>query len=122
MTHRFCALVVILFCGLTQAADLPRYKLNVGRALTFEESAETKSGGQSSPEHTTCRAVVLRENPDGSRHVILRFASGESLVRIAQADLFEDGRAKMDPMSSMMIEVERYFPRLPDGEAQLKSG
>ncbi len=121
MTRLICAFVA-LFTSVALAADLPRYKLPVGRALSFEESAETKSGGEASPEHTTCRAVVLRENPDGSRHVVLRFASNESYVRIACAELFADGRVKMDPMSSMMIEVERYFPRLPDDEAQLKSG
>ncbi len=74
----------------------------------------------------TCRAIVLRENPDGSRHLVLRqsskYGEGNDRVLVGTAELFPDGRVKQDPMEAMQLQVDQFFPKLPDDEAQLKSG
>ena len=63
MTYRFCALIVLLLCGLAQAADLPRYKLPVGRVLSYSSVGKSKQvGGGETTSSSNFRLIVSAEN------------------------------------------------------------
>src|SRR4051812_4586732 len=57
--------------------DLPRYKFEVGREITFRSASTFKYGeGKTAGEHGTkddWTVWVVRPNPDGSVHLVIRY-------------------------------------------------
>src|SRR5947207_3333654 len=98
----FATALTTLLSVLAVAADLPRYSLPVGRKLTYSISSESKpaAGGLGMKMTASFQLTVVRDNPDGSRRVILRTAEtygtgtgGEpQRVTLAYADVFPNGR------------------------------
>jgi thiol-disulfide isomerase/thioredoxin len=137
-TRFYAALMtLILLCGHALAAELPRYSLPLGRKLTYSMSSESKNkdgeGGMSSKG--TCQLTVVRENPDGSRRVIIRtaythsqsFGRGQKSdspeqVNLSYADVFPDGRALPNPSLGMHNDLPMTLPPLPKDEAQMQKG
>jgi thiol-disulfide isomerase/thioredoxin len=118
-------------------SDLPQYSLPVGRKLVYSISGESKNqdgqGGMTTKG--TWQLTVVRENPDGTRRVIIRSASSYTQnygpgrtqaaperVNLAYADISPDGRALPNPSLSMQIELAAALPPLPKDQAQMQKG
>ena len=137
-----CGLVCAVLCSpqVLLAADqgLPRYDLRVGRKLTYAMSAEMKGDPRKNMgTHSnagTFTVTVLRDNPDGSRRVILRSATTFTITNMGQAhaqpervtvgyaDVFPDGRITPNPTINMALNPTTVLPLLPADAAQLAGG
>ena len=82
-------------------AALPRYRLEVGREITYASSNDFKFEGGRFEVHKEWKIWVLRKNDDGSHRVVIRTA--ESFRRdgkdrpsaespLVYCDIFSDGR------------------------------
>src|SRR5690349_9829298 len=86
------ALVVSRAYAADDAAGLPRYKLPLGRNLTYTITSESRptdpaAGGSGATSSTgTWRLSVVRENPDGSRRIIVR--SQTSFTQVVEGKKF----------------------------------
>src|SRR3954468_2530786 len=113
-------------------SDLPHYSLPVGRKLVYSVTTESKEkdGAVGMSSQGTFQLTVVRENPDGSRRVIVRSASSYNQsgykaperVNLAYADVFPDGRALPNSSLGMQVDLAAALPPLPKDETQLKSG
>ncbi len=108
--------------------DLPRYKLPVGRQLTYSsvtDSEPTKPGGGAGFSSSgTVELTVVRENADGSRRIVVRTGTksterfnGESRglperVNLSYADVFPDGQTQPNPTLNVQAGLT-LVPRLP---------
>lgn len=122
---------IVLCAGVVQAADLPRYSLPPGRVLNYSATATQKQpGGVDLTQTVTWRLTVVRENPDGSRRLIVRMSSAISQggrpsterVSIGYVDLFPDGRTIPNPTTGPQLDVSSLLPLLPSSDAQLSQG
>src|SRR5439155_3596384 len=98
------------------------------------ESKSTEGNGNDMGGTSDWQITVVRENPDGSRRVIVRQASTFSQtfngqkhaqperVQIAYADVFPDGRVLPNKSLGMHLEVSDVLPPLPTDEAQAAKG
>ena len=136
---RFFVLIVALGGSLAHAADadLPRYKLPSGRKLAYTMSSSSKSvqGPPSEVSSTgSWQFTVVRENPDGSRRVIVRSTStytqvieGQKVatperVSLAYADIFADGRMLPNKSLGMTVDISSIFPPLPSDAQRAEKG
>jgi thiol-disulfide isomerase/thioredoxin len=130
------ALVALISPSLAAAAELPRYSLPVGRKLIYTTSSASKAtaGESGMSTKSSIRVTVVRENPDGSRRVIIRSASSYSQasaagvhdsperVQLAYADIFPDGRVLPNQSLGIQAEPAAVLPPLPKDEAELSKG
>jgi thiol-disulfide isomerase/thioredoxin len=113
-------------------ADVPQYSLPVGRKLSYSLTSESKDqdGKNGMSSKGTWQILVLRENPDGSRRLVIRSASSydqqsyqsPQRVNLAYADVFPDGRVLPSSSLSMQTDLATALPRLPNDSAQLQTG
>jgi thiol-disulfide isomerase/thioredoxin len=136
-------LVALLLSPLLALADaaLPRYDLPVGRKLVYTSSSESKNneGGGGMTTSGSLQLTVVRENPDGSRRVILRSASSYAQklgggggdgnehksperVELAYADVFPDGRVLPNESLGMRMDTSTALPPLPKDAQELANG
>jgi hypothetical protein len=123
---------VAFFASSAVAADLPRYKLPVGRVLYYSGEGSSKERGaltSDSSSKSTWRFTVVAQNPDGSARIIARSASSYSRqgrdaperISTAILDLYPDGHYRMDRDLAMTFSPAVLFPRLPaDADAAAK--
>jgi len=123
------------------AADdnaLPRYQFQPGQILVFHASSSFHYGeGKKAGEHglqSDWTVWVLRKNPDGSYHLVLRDKSTFSQtfqekkhdqparIEIVYADVFPDGRVLMNKTIESRGHPSSLFPQLPRDPAEAKSG
>jgi len=134
------AIVAFLLASLlagasTFAAPLPRYRLDVGRKLVYSmtsQSQPTDGQGPNRGSEATQELIVLHNNPDGSKRVVVRSASKMTSggaqgnepedVEIAYADVFDDGRVLPNPSLGMRVSLDGVLPSLPKDEAELSKG
>jgi thiol-disulfide isomerase/thioredoxin len=118
--------VLVSFSVVAHAADLPRYVLPVGRVLEYSlESTSKEKGSPDSISRATARLIVLGENPDGSRRVVVRMASsyshqgaqGMERINLNRVDLHPEGRCTNDD-SAMPGSGARFLPQLPANDAE----
>jgi thiol-disulfide isomerase/thioredoxin len=117
---------------------LPRYRLQPGQELAFRSSTVFKSGeGKTASElssQSDWTAWVLRANSDGSFRLVLREKnvltqtfqgkkSGQDAeTRIVYADVFPDGRVRMNPTILFQGHSGELFPLLPADARQASTG
>jgi thiol-disulfide isomerase/thioredoxin len=109
----------------------------LGRKLTYSMSSQSKStdGGNNDMGSTgSWQITVVRENPDGSRRLILRSGSAitqnfngqkhsdPERVSLAYADVFPDGRVLPNDSLGMHVDLSNVMPPLPADEQQLSKG
>lgn len=122
--------------------DLPRYRLRVGQELTYALKRESVlgQGAKAEPygEDGEWQIRVLRQNADGSWHLLLRenrslwYGRGkdrkvqEVVVTLDYCDLFPDGRhiapALFGYSCDKGLDPSRVFPRLPGDHAAAAGG
>lgn len=123
--------------GDSPSSAPPRYKLEVGRKLTYSATSESKpvnEGGTGFNSKGTWQLTVVRKNPDGSRRVILRSSStyastspdqparwSPERVQIAYADVFPNGRVLENPSLGMNLDPASILPRLPEDAAEMSN-
>jgi thiol-disulfide isomerase/thioredoxin len=119
----FVVLTGIMPSRSSDAENLPRYDLRVGRVLSYSQQATgTKpDGGQSVSSRVSTRATVLRANADGSLRVVLRSSfshdGSPDEVTLGAFDIFPDGRAsRVGPFNSE-VSASAIFPPLPSKAA-----
>ena len=111
-------------------AALPRYRLEVGREITYASSNDFKFEGGRFEVHKEWKIWVLRKNDDGSHRVVIRTA--ESFRRdgkdrpsaespLVYCDIFSDGRFVPNPSLSAGIDPTYLFPRLPANRMEVAS-
>jgi peroxiredoxin len=146
LIHVLGLILVLAGGSLAQAADanLPRYNLPLGRSLTYTITSQSKpidpgagagagAGGETSSVGTW-RLTVVRENPDGSRRVIVRsdttftqIIEGQKIMTppqssLAYADVFPDGRVPQNKSLGMFVDISPIVPLLPADEARAAKG
>lgn len=133
-------LAMLTFSGAVFGVDgeaLPRYRFQPGQELAFRSSTLFKSGeGKTASElgsQSDWTAWVLRANSDRSFRLVLREKnvlaqtfqgkkSGQDAeTRIVYADVFPDGRVRMNPTIQYQGRPGELFPPLPVDVGQLKA-
>jgi thiol-disulfide isomerase/thioredoxin len=116
------------------AAELPRYKLEVGQDLTYSGSDEFKYQNGKFITETKWRVWVVRQNPEGCWRLILqnstkdrqeRDAGGGSedeTVTFAWTDLSPDGSLTENDSFGYRLNPYTLFIRLPNDAAAADSG
>ena len=105
-------------------AGMPRYRLEVGRELSYRSTSDFKFENGAFHTTTDWTAWVLRKNDDGSVRVVLRqsqvmardgsvTAREEPDVTLGYVDLFDDGRYTPNPSLGYQLDPSALFPRLP---------
>jgi thiol-disulfide isomerase/thioredoxin len=119
------------------AAELPRYKLEVGQELVYASSSDFKhqSGGHESTERTTL--WVTRKNDDGSWHVVGHSENGftqrfegkfnipprvEARRSLGEFDVRPDGTVVIASNDSRVRSLSAMFFKLPSSQEELESG
>jgi thiol-disulfide isomerase/thioredoxin len=123
---RFICAFVALFTSLALAADLPRYKLPVGRELSYSCVGKSKEeGGKETTSSASYRLIVSAENPDGSSHIIIRsgskYADNEERVTLGYVDILPDGKFKPNPTLGPGLSIAAVLPQLPASDAEFGS-
>src|SRR5258706_15485099 len=107
MLRLACCVALVLLDASDFAAELPRYKLSVGRVLYYSGEGSSKERGavaSNSTSKSSWRFTVVAQNPDGSARLVGRSASSHSQqgrdtperVSTAILDLYPDGRYRMN--------------------------
>jgi thiol-disulfide isomerase/thioredoxin len=125
MTRVICAFVA-LFTSVALAADLPRYKLPVGRVLSYSSVGKSKEqDGRETTSSASFRLIVTAQNPDGSSHIIIRSGSTydrtEERVTLGYVDLSPDGRFEQNPTLGPQLSVGSILPQLPANDTEFGS-
>src|SRR4051812_10921617 len=90
---------VLTWAGSALAADPPRYALEPGQVLTYQEDQVFKGRGENSQSGTETRLWVVGRNDDGSWRVVARSTMeqrsqglrvGDSLPTYARFDVHPD--------------------------------
>jgi thiol-disulfide isomerase/thioredoxin len=124
---------VLLFANETAAPEgkLPRYKLKLGQELHYSGASTFKYENGSFDSSSDWKIWVARENPDGSRRLIVRYAdaqnsqevsSKDANVSLAYLDLFSDGRFADNSSFGYRFNPHVLFARLPGDENEARSG
>jgi peroxiredoxin len=140
---RLCLLLAAVgFTAPARAADedthaVPRYRLKVGQELTYRQTSEFKYGKGATAGSLGSRADwdvwVVRQNADGSWHLVLRSShldwQGKGPPRglkpsqhLMACDLFPDGRLVTHDTALHAPDPAALFPRLPKDAAEAGKG
>jgi thiol-disulfide isomerase/thioredoxin len=139
---RLLAILAALLSSLTVSATGPeaiaRYRFQPGQEITYRCSSVFKYGeGKTAGEHgsqSDWTIWVVRVNKGDSFHLVLREKNTFSQTfqgkkfdqpphaRIVYADVFTDGRVRMNKTIQYQGHPGTLFPRLPRDAAQIKSG
>jgi peroxiredoxin len=122
------------FADDAPSASPPRYSLPAGRRLTYSIVSETKGDNMSETSSATWEITVVRENADGSRHLIFRVATKRNQaiqgrpidapesVTLGAVDLLPDGRLLTPLTPNIRLYPEIFLPLLPSTNADLAAG
>ncbi|MGA2582385.1 MAG: TlpA disulfide reductase family protein [Tepidisphaeraceae bacterium] len=137
---KFFGIVICAFgffvAGLANGQEnvqLPRYLLPVGRKLKYSSLSQS-SGTSPMRVNGTTEILVVGENADGSRRLVVRV--GQSFTQIINGqthsepeeitvgwvDLYPDGRVAADTPVNMRIDPASFMPLLPADSKQWKDG
>jgi peroxiredoxin len=127
-------IVLLLITATTQAADVPRYHLPVGSQLTYSWHIENVIGERSTSFDGRWELTVLKDNPDGSKHIAAlkgqsqtftvngqSRSSSESITR-GYFDMQPDGKMKMNPTILPAFNPQIIFPQLPASADEMSKG
>jgi thiol-disulfide isomerase/thioredoxin len=111
--------------------ELPRYDFKLGQELHYSGKGTFKYDSGSFDSANDWKIWVARENPDGSRRLLVRQAaahnsqdaSGEdATVTLAYLDLFPDGRFAENSSFGYRMNPHVLFARLPSDENEAHNG
>ncbi|HEY3393094.1 MAG TPA: TlpA disulfide reductase family protein [Lacipirellulaceae bacterium] len=111
--------------------ELPRYKLKAGQELHYSGKGTFKYDSGSFDSANDWKIWVARENPDGSRRLIVRHAAAhdsqdvsgdDASVTLAYLDLFPDGRFDDNSSFGYRMNPHVLFVRLPSDENEARNG
>lgn len=106
-----------------RGGELPRYRLEPGRILTYDTSATSERNGQSTTHESVFEIHVLSENEDGSFRVLLRKHSGEGDdAKLAWVDVFPDGRMLPNLTTYTTLDASLFLAKLPEHPEDFASG
>ncbi|HEX8524988.1 MAG TPA: TlpA disulfide reductase family protein [Tepidisphaeraceae bacterium] len=117
-----------------RAAELPRYNLPVGAQIVYSIHMENLVGERSYAYDGRWEFTVLKDNPDGSKHIaaIKALATTYSVNGEARSspeqisrghfDMKPDGTMKMNPSLLPGFNPQIIFPRLPNTADELSKG
>jgi thiol-disulfide isomerase/thioredoxin len=119
--------------GSSCAGDVPRYAVQPGQVLTYEEDQSFKGSGENSVYRTTWRIWVIGKNDDGSWRMVVResmkslekpgsVSTGDVIATLARIDLYPDGRVPRTPMLGTRFDPAHLFPRMPENEKEVAIG
>lgn len=131
-TSCLAALVLAVPAAAADPAAVPRYHLKVGQELIYRGDGAFKFQGGQHNGRSTWHVWVVRENPDGSWHLVLRngsaFSQGDAKdarpedVTFAYCDLFPDGRIVDNESLGFHLTPQTILPRLPRDAAEAAKG
>jgi thiol-disulfide isomerase/thioredoxin len=136
-----CAAVMISMCRVPAGSfadeaaapegELPRYELKLGQELHYSGTSTFKYDSGSFDSSSDWKIWVVRENPDGSRRLIVRHADAhnsqdvsgkDANVSLAYVDLFPDGRFAENSSFGYRFNPHVLFARLPSDENEARNG
>ncbi len=133
-----CLALLLILTALPwgESSPLPRYRLDVGRELTFTGSTLYVGEEARFSESQIWTVWVLRRNPDGTARLLIQNenrltpedAKGVPVddttkdSSIAYIDLSDDGRGAWNPTMGLMLDPARLFPPLPREDSETRSG
>jgi thiol-disulfide isomerase/thioredoxin len=114
-------------------AAVPRYTLEPGQVLTYEETETFNARSYNSDYRMAWQFWVVGRNDDGSWRVVARQSiktkrerssapSESDSVTFARFDLHPDGRIPRCPTLGTRLDPAQVFPRLPGNEDQASAG
>jgi RNA polymerase sigma factor (sigma-70 family) len=124
----------LLFQGQSRkpAADLPRYKFQVGQELSYEGTYQFKDINNSYDETNSIRVWVVAANNDGSHRLIIRQAKtiavigakspDQEVIALGFCDVFPNGRFERNDSFGHVLNPATVLPRLPIDAGELASG
>jgi thiol-disulfide isomerase/thioredoxin len=130
MRRWLLASVALISFSTIRAEDLPRYSLPVGRTLTYASESKDEMGTQGSrSSQSETKVIVVGENSDGSKRLIVRSSSKVDLgggrtqeeLETLRISVFPDGRLVAEAGGRPGSDRSSMFAILPADEAQLKS-
>jgi peroxiredoxin len=135
MTRRVLSAAVLLMMAVcARAADVPRYHLPVGSQVVYSWHIENVIGERSTSFDGRWEFTVLKDNPDGSKHIAAikgqsmtstvngqSRSSAESITR-GYFEMKLDGQMKMSPTLLPAFNPQIMFPRLPASVDELSKG
>ena len=106
-----------------RGGEVPRYRLEPGRILTYDTSAASERDGQSTTHESVFEIHVLTENEDGSFRLLLRKHSGEGEdAKLAWVDVFPNGRMLRNLTTYATLDASMFFAKLPQHPEDLAWG
>jgi thiol-disulfide isomerase/thioredoxin len=117
----------------SHGAAVPRYTLEPGQVLTYEETETFRAQSYNSEYTIAWRLWVVGRNDDGSWRIVARqnsrtkrqqasTPSEHETVVFARFDLHPDGRIPRCPTLGTRVDPAQVFPRLPGNEDEASAG